>query len=133
MLERGTVAIADIEWAAEVADTREARRIGLGGRDSLPELSGMLFVFETGLTTNFWMGGMKFPLDFIWISEDCTVSEITPDAPILATSTQPSNVRIYQSAVPTKYTFEINAGEAAYYDIQLGDKVRFEGIKDAGC
>lgn len=133
VLGKGTVTIADIEWTAEVADTPEERRVGLGGRDSLPPLSGMLFVFESGLTTNFWMGGMRFPLDFIWISQDCTVSEITPDAPTLATSTLPSEIRIYQSAVPTRYTFEINAGEAALYGIQLGDRVRLEGIDDNGC
>ena len=37
----------------------------------------MLFVFPSGRTSAFWMAGMRFPLDFVWISENCTVSEIT--------------------------------------------------------
>ena len=125
--------IADIAWAIEVADTPETRRIGLSDRDSMPELSGMLFKFDQSISANFWMVGMKFPLDFVWISEHCAVSEVMSYAPTLATSERQFGVPTYQSSVPSKYTLEINAGEAARYNIQPGDKVRFEGIDYSGC
>ena len=126
------VYIADIGWSAEVADTAELRSQGLSGRERLSERAGMLFVFPSGRTATFWMGGMRFPLDFVWISGDCTVSEITKNALPLTTSTQSTQVKIYQSAEPTAFTFEINAGESDLHGIEPGDRVRFEGFS-AGC
>ena len=124
--------IGDVGWGAEVADTPEKRRKGLAERDSLAELTGMVFVVPRGQTSGFWMAGMKFALDLVWISADCTVSEITRDAPPVATSTLPSEIAIYKSAVPTAFTFEINAGEVELYGIELGDRVQFQGFS-AGC
>jgi len=132
-LEKGIVTIGDTSWSIEVADTPEAQRLGLSGRDSLHDRSGMLFMFDQGLAVKFWMVGMEFPLDFIWISEHCVVLEVISDVPILATSQERSAAPTYWSSVPSKYTLEINAGQAARYNIQPGDKVRLEGVKSSGC
>ena len=122
------VAIGDTTWKAEVADTPDTRAQGLAGRDSLLELTGMLFVFESRRTVGFWMRGMRFPLDFVWITDGCEVAQITRDAQPVATSTPPGGVLIYESEVPTAYTFEINAGEADAHGVTVGDRVRFRGI-----
>jgi uncharacterized membrane protein (UPF0127 family) len=63
------VIIAGVRLSVEVADTPAERGRGLSGREMLPENSGMLFVFDTPGRYGFWMYGMKFPLDIIWIDE----------------------------------------------------------------
>ncbi len=125
------VVIGDVRWAAEVADAPNSRGKGLSRRASLPELTGMLFVFDSGRTTGFWMAGMEFALDLVWISADCSVAEVTINAPPVSATTSVSEIPIYKSAVPTAYTFEVNAGEVELYGIGPDDMVVFEGI--SGC
>ena len=64
----------------DVALTPAARARGLSGRESLASMTGMLFVFETGRASAFWMKDMLFSLDFVWIGEDCTVVDTTVHA-----------------------------------------------------
>jgi uncharacterized membrane protein (UPF0127 family) len=51
----------------EIADTPEERQLGLMNRIFIPELSGMLFVFQQPGQYNFWMKNTLIPLDMIWI------------------------------------------------------------------
>ena len=88
----------------------------------------MLFIFENLNTTNFWMAGVLFPLDFIWISRECAVVDITRDAPPLPTVTPNSQIPIYRSSVPASFNFEINGGEAGTHGLAIGDEVRFFGV-----
>ena len=120
-----TVLIGDVPFQAEIADTPALRSKGLSGRESLPPTTGMLFIFEGGVTSAFWMGGMLFALDFIWISKECAVVDITPDVPAPAAGASASQLPARERAA---YTFEINAGEAELYEIAIGDPVRFSGI-----
>ena len=85
----------------------------------------MLFVFEGGQASAFWMKEMRFPLDFVWISQDCLVVDITPNVPAPRPQTPLSDLPTYTSRHPAAYNFEINAGEAAELGIELGDAVRF--------
>ena len=55
------VTVGNAVFEVEIADTPQLRTKGLSGRDTLPDMSGMLFVFESGRTSNFWMKGMRFP------------------------------------------------------------------------
>lgn len=91
----------------------------------------MLFIFESGRTTAFWMKDMRFPLDFVWIGSDCTVVDITPDVPPPATPNSP--LPTYSSALPSAYNFEINGGETEQLGIKVGDRVRFSGISASGA
>lgn len=116
-------------FGAEIADTPELRSKGLGERDSLPEQTGMLFIFPSGQASSFWMKGMRFPLDFVWIGEDCTVVDLTENVQHSPPETPSSELEIFQSAHPAAYTFEINAGEVSRFDIETGDDVRFHGIE----
>jgi uncharacterized membrane protein (UPF0127 family) len=86
----------------------------------------MLFIFESGVTSAFWMKDMRFPLDFVWIGSDCTVVDITPNVPHPATPDSP--LPTHSSSVPSAYNFEINGGEAERLGIKVRDKVRFSGF-----
>ena len=92
---------------------------------------GMLFVFESGAASSFWMKGMRFALDFVWISSGCEVVGVTVDVPPPASAN--SNLATYSSPAPAAYVFEINAGEVAAHDIAVGDPVRFSGISVEGA
>lgn len=73
------------------------------------------------------MRGMLFPLDFVWISTDCTVVDVTADVPIPGPGEPDVELTRYSSSESAAYGFEINAGEAATYGVTPGVEVRFEG------
>lgn len=125
-----SVMIGDAVFAAELAITPAERVKGLSGRESLEPRTGMLFIFEDREASSFWMREMLFPLDFVWISEDCHVVEITSDVPFPEPDTETSSLPTYSPSVPAAYNFEINAGEANELGIGVGDAVRFTGIPD---
>lgn len=108
----------------EIADTKEKRTKGLGGRDSLATDSGMLFVFEKADPYRFWMKGLKFPLDFIWISSMRVVDILTnvdPPAQNLPDETLPR----YAPVVPVDMVLEVNSGFVESHNIRVGDKIEF--------
>jgi len=53
--------------AVEIAETPEKQALGLGQRDSLAWEHGMLFPYEKPAFYSFWMKGMRFSIDIIWI------------------------------------------------------------------
>ena len=71
---------------------------------------------------------MRFPLDFVWIGEDCTVVDLTESVQHSPPETLNSELEIFESASPAAYAFEINAGEVSRFRIEIGDDVRFHGI-----
>ena len=123
------VIIRAIPFVAEIADTPALRTKGLGYRDQLAANSGMLFVFPSGQASSFWMRGMRFPLDFVWIGADCRVADLTERVPHPEPGTPDANLPLINPAAPAAYTFEINAGEIERFGIEIGDPVRFRGIR----
>ena len=122
------VIIRDTPFAAEIADTPALRTKGLGYRDQLAANSGMLFVFPNGQASSFWMRGMRFPLDFVWIGADCRVADLTERVPHPEPGAPDATLPLINPAAPAAYTFEINAGEIERFGIEIGDPVRFRGI-----
>ena len=57
----------------EIASNEASRELGLGKRDSLVDDDGMIFVFDKLDKYGFWMKDTKFPLDILWLNENCTV------------------------------------------------------------
>lgn len=107
----------------EIAGTKAQMRLGLSGREKLDDNQGMLFDFGAQQTVaSFWMKGMKFNLDFIWIKNNKIIF-ITPDvpAPVLADE----NLELYQPPEPVNRVLEVNAGWAEKNKIKTGDEVRW--------
>ena len=63
------VSINSVTFNVELAKTQEELMKGLSGRNSLPQDQGMLFIFEKPSSYSFWMRGMKFPLDLVFIND----------------------------------------------------------------
>jgi uncharacterized membrane protein (UPF0127 family) len=90
---------------------------GLGGRESLPNDSGMLFVMPEPIIPNFWMKDMLFPIDFIWIDEEMKIVAITPS---IGVDSYPIT---FSPPSPVKYVLEVNAGLSAHNGWLPGDSV----------
>ena len=92
---------------------------GLSGKSGLEENSGMLFVFEKPSKYYFWMKGMNFPIDIIWITEDLKVSYIKKNA-------QPESfLETYGPDTDIKYVLEVVAGFSEKNNLKVGDEVLF--------
>ncbi len=127
------VNIGNLTFTAELANTGELRTKGLSERDGLDAQTGMLFIFDDGRASAFWMKGMRFPLDFVWIGSGCTVVAVTKDVPNAPPGTPSSELPLYRSFVEAEYNFEINAGEVDKLGINIGDSVAFEQIEVRGA
>jgi hypothetical protein len=104
---------------AELAAEPRAQQRGLAGRPSLDPNHGMLFVYQTPGRYPFWMKGMRFPLDFIWIDEGYVVG-VTP---AVRPETYPAT---FAPPRPVRYILEVNAGWAAAHDVSAGERVTLE-------
>lgn len=117
------VQINGVNLNVEIADTQDKRAKGLGGRASLASDSGMLFVFTEPSKYSFWMKGLSFPLDFIWIRGDKVVSilqNVSPPVP----GQQDSSLPLFQPSVEVDKVLEVNAGVIARLDIKVGDTLK---------
>ncbi len=115
------IRIRDVVITTEIAATELQKQKGLGDRDSMDPLHGMLFPYDHKEQYNFWMRGMKFPLDFIWI-DGMTVVDITTNvAPPLSDETP----MMVKPKVAVDKVLEVNAGFVEKHGIAVGDPVRF--------
>jgi hypothetical protein len=104
----------------EIADTAEKQEEGLSGRESLGKREGMLFVYPKKDFYRFWMKGMKFNLDFIWIA-DSRVVDLTLNVPV--ENKPDTDLTIYTPKAPVDQLLEVNSGFVKKNNIKLQDKV----------
>lgn len=109
----------------EVADTQKKRSRGLGGRESLASDEGMLFIFPKPDKHPFWMKGLTFPLDFIWIRGEKIV-DLTQNIPPPPSGQTDESLPIYSSKEDVDKVLEVNGGTTQRLNIKVGDRV--EGI-----
>ena len=108
----------------EVASTPEQSERGLGYRDELPEDAGMLFDLHETRIPQFWMKGMRFPLDMVWIGEDKRVVAVTANVPPQPGAADDELARI-SPPVAVRYVLEVNAGTAQRQGIAAGTQLTF--------
>jgi uncharacterized membrane protein (UPF0127 family) len=118
------VKIKEIEISVEIADTMLKRAQGLMFRESLPENSGMLFIFQKKGVYPFWMANTKIPLDIIWIDENLKIVYISENTPSCKKSgVAQSLCTQYNPKVPALYVLEINANWCKKNRVGVGDSV----------
>jgi uncharacterized protein len=105
----------------ELAVTDTEKEKGLGYRKILPDDHGMLFLYDHKEYFPFWMKGMNFPLDFVWISGN-TVADVTAEVPILTNN----QVTVVKPNVQVDKILELNSGSILKYNIKIGDRVIFK-------
>ena len=103
---------------AEVAVTGAERSEGLSGRASLADDRGMLFVYPDHLERTYWMKGMRFPIDIVWIDRG-HVTGVEANVPVPVGD----NLPLYPSRAPADRVLEVRAGWAARHGVERGDRV----------
>lgn len=109
--------------AVEKAVTADQQATGLGNRASLANYAGMLFPFNPPQKPSFWMKGMQFPLDFIWIL-DGKVVELTEHVAAPGQGLQNIQLLTYVPKEDVDNVLEVNAGFVEYYKIKVGDEIK---------
>lgn len=101
----------------EVVRSQADRERGLSGRtDMLPD-TGMLFMFDTSERHCFWMKGMRFSLDILWLDESGSVV-------FMQQSVQPNTYpRSFCPDKPARFVVELYAGTAASAGLGLGSRM----------
>ncbi len=112
--------LRDQTFSIELAVTPQEKQRGLGYRDSLAHNSGMLFVYDHPERYGFWMRGMRFPLDFIWIN-GLVVVDLTPNVEAPANGMPLISL---QPKSPVDKVLEVNAGTIDRLGIQIGDSIK---------
>lgn len=107
---------------AEVAATIEAKQKGLSGRSGLADGQGMLFLFSSTGAQGFWMKGMRFPIDIVWLNGG-TVVDIASSVPPPASGEADTALQVYYPRLPANAAVELGAGVAARAGLKIGDTV----------
>ncbi len=110
----------------DVASTPDQWSRGLMYRTSLPEDSGMLFVFPYPDVRTFWMKNTLIPLDMLFIAANGTVMEIHHAEPCKS-----ENCEFYSSMVPVLYVLELNGNFTNINNIEKGSEVEIENFNPA--
>lgn len=110
-------------FTVEIVKTTKDQQVGLTKYDSLPETNGMLFQFTDTTNHLFWMRGMRFPIDIVFIQDNKVVGVIE-NAPPAEAST--NNVPTYGGDLTSNAALEINAGLAKKYEINKGDTITLQ-------
>ena len=110
------------EITIEIADTKEKRNKGLGFRQSLATNSGMLFIHDQPQKYTYWMKGMEFPIDIMWVKGD-TIMDIIPNVPPPIPGQTEDTLERYASTVEVDRVLETNAGFVNEKKIEKGDKI----------
>lgn len=113
--ERRILRINEAEISVEIADNLPEQARGLAGRDRLCENCGMLFTYRQAQIQNFWMKGMKFPLDIIFIKQNKIV-DIAENVPV-----PDKEVPQVTSKQEADMVLEVNAGFVRKHLIKTGD------------
>jgi uncharacterized protein len=113
------VRVSGHTFDVELPKNSDAFAKGLGGRPCITSSEGMLFRFKKPGQYPFWMKGMKFPIDIIWIGADLKVAAIEVDE---TPSTYPDK---FVNRKPAQSVLEIKANLSKELNINIGTPVTF--------
>ncbi len=105
-------------FAVEIADDGAERARGLMFRESMPTMSGMLFIYERPQPLAFWMRNTLIPLDMLFVDDTGTVVKIHKNAvPLDETS-------LSGGPDPLLAVLEVNGGMTTRLGITEGSQLR---------
>ncbi len=121
-----------IPLIVEIADTPEKRARGLMGRTSVPEGTGMLFLFEGEQPLSFWMKNTLVPLDIFFFTQSGEFVSMTTMEPCNPEPARPTGTGEvegcpgYPSRGPAYYALEVRAGFALDRGVGEGWSISIE-------
>lgn len=119
------ITIRDARVSTEVVITPAEQAKGLGYRDSLAWDHGMLFPYEEARFRGFWMKGMRFDIDIVWIL-DGRIVDISHRVPHVPSPEGPWPS--YRPNSLVDQVLEVPAGYASSHGWRAGDRVEVERL-----
>lgn len=107
--EEAVIVVGDDVLTVELALTSAEQSLGLGYRNDLADGAGMLFVFDVASERSFWMRGMRFCIDIVWINEGEIIGaaeSVCPDPE----GTEDADRPTYPSGGQVTHVLEVPAG-----------------------
>ncbi|MDE1852020.1 MAG: DUF192 domain-containing protein [Candidatus Micrarchaeota archaeon] len=103
-----------------LADTPLRKTIGLMYWERLRKDEGMLFTFGNDARHAFWMMGMNFPIDMVWLDNSKRITYIVSSArPCKSVFNCPS----YAPEKDSRYVLELAAGSARRLRLTIGERI----------
>ena len=113
----------------EVAQNAAQRQHGLMDRSSLPQHTGMIFVFPQDGEVAFWMKRTLVPLDMVFVGSDGTVRSVFANVQTVAPNLPDGQIPIENGMA--KYVIELPGGEAIQDGIVTGTRLNVADIPAA--
>jgi uncharacterized protein len=120
------VIVNNFELIADLAITNDQQIKGLDVKDQLRENEGMLFVEKQPARYDFWMRGMKFPIDIIWLDSDRTVIHIEHN---LQPCVSDLDCSLHSPDKDALYILETVAGFSQKHNVETGTHMDFHLIR----
>ena len=123
------VQIGDRTFKLELALSTDRRRQGLGGRETLAEDEGMLFVFPRAAQQRFWMYGCLMDIDIAYLDPIGYVTAIhtmPKEAPHGVDELEidyQNRLPGYPSRYPAQFVIELPPGMFETLGIEIGDRI----------
>lgn len=130
-LPTAAITVGGEPLTVEIAAEPAAKSRGLGYRAGLESGTGMLFIDQEPEIQSFWMRGMRFCLDIVWIEGGQIVGaaeSACPDPP----GTADADRARFVSPQPVRYVLEVPAGWLAAHGFGAGTPVTLPPDLPAG-
>ena len=105
----------EVTLRAELARTAAEQQRGFMERKTIPDGTGMLFVFTTDQILHFWMKDTPHPLSIAYIDRNGIIRDIF--------DMKPFSLSTVSSTVSVRYALEVPQGWFKRAGIQTGDKL----------
>ncbi|MGJ8667414.1 MAG: DUF192 domain-containing protein [Patiriisocius sp.] len=106
-------------FTIETAEGEYETQTGLMYRKSLPQDSGMLFIFDNEQPRSFYMKNTEIELDILYIDANKKIVKIYRKA-------KPMDPTSLPSGVPVKYVLELGGAVSSSRGIVEGDRVEWD-------
>ena len=126
------IQVGDRWFVLEVVDDPMSRQLGLGGRESIPEDGGMLFVFPDAALRSFVMRDCPIPIDILFLSPTGTITAMhamTPEPPQGQNESDfayEQRLEKYGSRAAAMFAIELKGGTLEALELSVGDKIDFD-------
>ncbi len=113
----------EVTVIVEVADSPDTLERGLMFRESLPDGTGMIFVFQDRRDRTFWMKNTLIPLDMIFVDGDPGAAQASVVG--VVAQAEPETLTTRRCGRPSRWVVEVPGGYAARHGIVAGVPMRF--------
>ncbi|MBR1403398.1 MAG: DUF192 domain-containing protein [Treponema sp.] len=108
----------EITVKAEIASTFAERQNGFMFRQTIPDGTGMLFIFEEEQILDFWMKNTPHPLSIAYIDKNGRIRDILDMTPFSLANVTSSTKVLYALEVPQGWYEKVG--------VRVGDKLRLD-------